>query len=340
MTTTTDAEPWRSRWMRRAVTIPIMLGATAAALVTLPLTLPLAVVADLVRLRLRFPTVRVILFVVQYGINDSAEIFLAPLYWALAGFGTRLGSPASMQRHERLQAWSLRVLAHRAEHLLGLRVDIDADAAQLLAPGPVIVLCRHVSIMDTSLPGLLYQRIGFRTPGVIMAELLADPGFDLLYGRTGSVFIPRHNGPVARQQIAELSNRVDPLTAVVIFPEGQLFRPDRLQRSLARLAERDPARAEAMQGLRHVLPPRPGGVLALLDTVPAADVVVMAHAGLDDYPAFRDLARAVPLRRPVAVTAWRTAAADIPADPQPRTTWLDDQWRRVDAWVAQRSTGP
>ncbi|MEP6665583.1 MAG: hypothetical protein ABJA81_03950, partial [Nocardioidaceae bacterium] len=28
----------------------------------------------------------------------------------------------------------------------------------------------------------LYHRLGYRTRGVIMAELLADPGFDLIYG--------------------------------------------------------------------------------------------------------------------------------------------------------------
>ena len=34
-----------------------------------------------------------------------------------------------------------------------------------LAPGPVIVLCRLVNIVDASLSTLLYQRLGYRTRG-------------------------------------------------------------------------------------------------------------------------------------------------------------------------------
>ena len=100
-----------------------------------------------------------------------------------------------------------------------------------------------------------------------------------------------------------------------------------------------PDRARRLEGTTHVVPPRPGGVIALLDACPEADVVVVAHSGLDHYPTFRELARSVPLRDPVRVTAWRVAAADIPTGDDARTAWLDEQWCRVDAWIdAQIST--
>ena len=135
------------------------------------------------------------------------------------------------------------MLARRAEHLLGLRLDIDPASTAALTPGPVIVLCRHVNILDASLPTLLYQRLGYHTRGVIMAELLADPGFDLIYARTGSVFIPRDNGPEAIAMVRDIGQSIDATTAVVIFPEGRLFRPDRLERAKARLALENPERA-------------------------------------------------------------------------------------------------
>ena len=175
-----QTEPFASRWKRRARTIPTMLAATAVGIIGFPFIVAGATIADLVRLRFRLPTVRVALFLIQYGLNDSAEIFLAPIFWLIAGFGTRLASPTSIQRHERLQAWSVAVLARRAERLLGVRLDVDAASIEAMGPGPVIVLCRHVNIVDSSVPTLLYQRLGFRTRGVIMAELLADPGFDLI----------------------------------------------------------------------------------------------------------------------------------------------------------------
>jgi hypothetical protein len=169
------AEPRRSRWARRDRTIPLMLGVTVAGVLASPAILVTTTVVDLANRRFRLPTVRVALFLLQYGINDSIEFLLAPIYWTLAGFGSRLRQPASVARHDRLQQWSIDVLARRAERLLGLRLDIDSASAAALTPGPAIVLCRHVNIVDASLPTLLYRRLGYRTRGVIMAELRAAP---------------------------------------------------------------------------------------------------------------------------------------------------------------------
>ena len=316
-----------------------MLAATVVGVLASPAIIAVAAVVDVAKGRFRLPTIRVALFLLQYGVHDSIEILLAPVYWMLAGFGTRLDSPTSIARHERLQHWSIDVLARRAQHVLGLRLDIDADSTAALTPGPVIVLCRHVNIVDASLPSLLYQRLGYRTRGVIMAELLADPGFDLIYSRTGSVFIPRDNGSEAIAKVETLGQRLDSATAIVIFPEGRLFRPDRLDRASTRLAHENPERAARLASLRHVLPPRPGGVLALIDTIDA-DVVVVAHAGLDQFASFAALARAVPLREPISVTAWRIPRGQLPTDDGARVAWLDSQWLRVDQWVSSRQDGP
>jgi 1-acyl-sn-glycerol-3-phosphate acyltransferase len=313
-----------------------MLCITAVAIIMLPVILVVAAAADVVRLRLKFPTVRVALFLVQYAINDSIEILLAGPLWLIAGLGRGVRRPASIRRHERLQAWSLDVLARRAERLLGLRVAVDPSTLDALAPGPVIVLSRHVNLVDASLPSLLYRRLGMRTRGAIMAELLADPGFDLIYGRTGSVFIARDNSAEARELVRRLADGVDRATAVVIFPEGRLFRDEVRQRALVRLADSNPERFARLSDIRHVLPPRPGGVLALVDALPSADVVVVAHTGLDALASFRDLARAVPLTEPIRITAWRIPFSDIPTEPEQRIQWLDEQWLAIDRHVRLR----
>ena len=310
-----------------------MLAMTAAGLLCAPMLLAGATLADLGRGRRRLPTARTALFLLQYGINDSAEILLAPVLWAAAGFGTRLDRPSARRRYERLQAWSVELLGRRAEQLLGVRIEIDAAGLAALDPGPTIVLCRHVSLLDASLPTLVHQRRGRRSRGVLMAELLADPGFDLIYPHTGSVFIPRDDGPQSRSLLGRLVDGLEADTAVVIFPEGRLFRPERLARALDRLGETSPSRAERLGPLRHLLPPRTGGVQVLLDLVPGADVVVMAHVGLDQFASFRELARAVPLADPLRVTAWRVPRADIPEGADERVAWLDECWLRVDAWV-------
>ncbi len=296
-----------------------MLGATLVAFVALPLLLPLLAVFDLVRGRFRFPSVRTYLFVLQYLFNDSAEIVLAPAYWLRPELGRRL------------QRWSVSSLERRADQLLGLRIEISDDDLAALSPGPVIVLSRHVSLFDASLPGLLYQRHGFDVRGVIMAEMLADPGFDLLYQRLGSVFIPRDNGEQARAAIETMSDGADDLTALLLFPEGRLFRRSVRDRLLARLTEPDPARADRLGGLENVLPPRPGGFLTLLAANPSADVVLIDHRGLDRFRRLADVAAAAPVDVPVEVTVQRFSRSELPTDPADQVAWLDQLWLGLDA---------
>jgi len=331
--TSDDTEPRALRWKRRAVTIPTMLAATTVAILVLPVLVPMLVVADVLRGRWRLPAVRIYLFVAQYAINDSAEILIASWYWLLAGCGTRLHSPTSIRRHERLQRWSLALLERRAAQLLGIHVTIDDESIKALEPAPAIVLCRHVHIFDASLPSVLYQPRGYHVRGVIMDELLADPGFDLLYRRLGSIFIPRTNGPQARRAVAELAAGLDTSTVAVIYPEGRLFRPELLERVRAKLTKTDPERGARLAGLRHVLPVRPGGVCTLLDAAPDADIVVVAHTGLDTYPDFRTLTRHIPRSTTVRVTAWRIERHDVPSDPDARDRWLDNLWQDVDNWI-------
>lgn len=309
-----------------------MLAGTVIAVFGFPLVAPALVVLDLIRLRRHLPRLRVYLFLLQYMVNDTVEIVLAPLLWAMGGFGTRLDGEASITRHERIQWWSLDLLERRADRLLGLRLDIEGGAPSL-APGPVIVISRHTSLFDASLPGVVCERAGFRTRGVIMAELLADPGFDLIYGRLGSIFIPRDDGPKARAAIERMTTtsraRADE-TAYIIFPEGRLFRPDVRDRALSRLAEADPERAERLAGLERLLPPRPGGLRALLDALPEADVVMVDHRGLDRFAKMADLPDRIPSPHPVRVVLDRFDRSTIPDDPDAFVRWLDERWLALD----------
>ena len=201
--------------------------------------------------------------------------------------------------------------------------------------GPAIVLCRHVSLFDASLPSLLYLRRSLHTSGIVMAELLADPGFDLLYQRSGSVFIERDNTAEAIAAVQGFAAKLAAGSIAVIFPEGRLFRPELLEKSLTRMRERDPTRFGHMSTLTHLLPPRVGGFSALLDALPEADVVVINHAGLDRYPAFVDVARNAPLPNRIRVTVQRVPRRDVPVDVAERSRWLDDQWLAMDRWVQQ-----
>jgi 1-acyl-sn-glycerol-3-phosphate acyltransferase len=68
----------------------------------------------------------------------------------------------------------------------------------------------------------------------------------------------------------------------VIFPEGGNFTPRRRLRAIRLLEERrlaeEAAKARAME---HLLPPKPGGALAAIAAAPTADVIFVAHTGLE-----------------------------------------------------------
>jgi hypothetical protein len=93
------------------------------------------------------------------------------------------------------------------------------------------------------------------------------------------------------------------------------------------------ARAEA---LRHLLPPRPGGALALLAAAPRADVVFVGHTGLEQFASLRAIHRSVPFGDPVRVWLWRVPHDRIPTGEDDRLRWLYDQWQRLDASIDTR----
>ena len=66
--------------------------------------------------------------------------------------------------------------------------------------------------------------------------------------------------PKSRDVIAR---DLGPDEGLLIYPEGTRFSSKVLARAMRSLGAADPARSERMGGLRYVLPPRPGGALAV-----------------------------------------------------------------------------
>lgn len=339
--TATRTEPRSAVLARRAVSIPAVVGLTAVGLLASPVLVVVAIAWDLTHGRPRLPLLRTTLFVMQYLVIECIEIAVAGPMWIAAGFGTQLHRRWAQRPHRALQAWSVGVLERRASRLLGVRFDLPAGFESALRPGPAIVVSRHVSLLDAVVPTMLYARLGYHSCGVVMATLRFDPGFDLIYRRTGSVFIVRNNDPRAPVIAAQVTRMLDGSTAAIIFPEGRLARPELIPAVLDRLRARDPLRADRLAGLRHMLPPRPAGLDALLDAAPGVDVVVIGHAGFERIASITQLARRAPLRDPIVLRAERIARSDVPTDDTARTEWLDALWLDLDAWIdRQGGSGP
>ena len=106
----------------------------------------------------------------------------------------------------------------------------------------------------------------------------------------------------------------------------------------AKLAVGDPEVLERAQQLQNVLPPRPGGTLALLEATAPADVVVLAHHGLDGFAQLRDIWAGGMVNTTVQVEFWRIPRHDLPTERTEQIDWLYDAWTRVDAWIDEKAT--
>ena len=158
----------------------------------------------------------------------------------------------------------------------------------------------------------------------------------MLLGRVPHSFIdPGGHGDRAVALISDLAADLGDRDALVIFPEGGNFTPGRRRRAIDGLRRRGRRRA-ARQAVRlgHVLPPRPSGTLSAIDAAPQADLVIVAHTGLDHLDSAAAVWKGIPLRGPPRVTWWRIPAGDVPSGRDARTEWLNAQWTRVDDWIA------
>ena len=193
---------------------------------------------------------------------------------------------------------------------------------------------RHTSIIDNLLPGVLISRpFGLKLRYVLKRELLSDPALDIAGNRLPNYFVDRSVGGDAEvAAVGALGMGLAGDEGVLIYPEGTRFTAERRERALARL-EGQPDLLERARQLRNVLPPRPRGPLALLDAEPPADVVVVAHSGLDGFSHISNILDGGLVGSTIRVRFERFPIGDIPTAVADRVAWLYDRWEAVDGWI-------
>jgi len=329
---------------RRLVVVPALFLAWLLAVAASPVALVAAVVVDRVRRSPGSPTVRLVLLALAYLSFEVAGVLAAAGVWVLRPWRPERW----LARNHRLQQWWTASLVRAAGPVLGLRLTVDEVDARdpgappgvvpVDAPGPVVVVSRHVSIVDSLLPAhRLGVEGGRRLRYVLARGLRLDPCLDIVGHRLPNHFVAR-GGEDPAAEIAALESLGAGMgadDAAVIFPEGGLFSPARRERAIRRLAERGSSRLPVARSLRHLLAPRAAGTLALLLAAPDADVVVLAHHGMEPIASFAALWRNVPLRRPVRVRLIRYRRRGLPTDDEGLARFLDEQWAAMDDWLDQ-----
>ena len=155
---------------------------------------------------------------------------------------------------------------------------------------------------------------------------------DLLPTDDGSFLQPADGD---RRRVHALTENLDDRSCIVLYPEGTRFTPARRQRILERLAAKDDQeRLDRARALECLLPMRTGGLFTLLDAAPQADLVFMAHTGLEGITRMSTLVDGTLLGRSLLVELRFVAAGDVPTEPGMRLQWMYEQWLAMDRWVA------
>ena len=69
------------------------------------------------------------------------------------------------------------------------------------------------------------------------------------------------------------------------------------------------------------MPPQPAGVSAALGAAPDADMIFIAHTGLDRLQTIGDIWRELPMDKRLTMRAWRRRELDAPTPgARPKTT--------------------
>jgi 1-acyl-sn-glycerol-3-phosphate acyltransferase len=346
------------RLIRRLVLVPLVIVMAASLAVLTPLVALLSAAFkvsaafNLVRGRARpgrasrSRALRVACLALAWSVGETAALTVLLCLWIASGFGGRLGTESYQARHYMVMRSFLNLMYRVAQRACGLRVRV-AGPAGLPGPGdnPVIVLSRHAGPGDSLL--LIHHLLsacGRRPRVVLKAALQLDPITDVVANRVPNAFL-RHparagtSGTVG--QIRRLAAGLDAWGALVIFPEGGNWTPRRWRRAIERLRRRGHEDlAERAAAMPNVLPPRPAGTLAALAACPDADVIFVAHTGLDRLVSVRDVWRSLLADMEVRARWWQVPAAEVPrAGREAQVEWLYDWWDRIDAWITAQNGG-
>jgi 1-acyl-sn-glycerol-3-phosphate acyltransferase len=335
--------------IRRLVLAPLVVVIAVGMVVLFPV---LAIVAGVFGLVARFArrgrmrSLRLLLFAVIWLAAETVALFMSLGLWVASGFGGRLRTEPYQDRNYAIMRRFLSRVYRAATRTYGLRVEVgapDLTPEERLArlARPVIVLSRHAGPGDSVL--LVHHLLSLygRRPRVVMkAALQLDPLFDVVGNRVPNVFIRRRETGRHRytHEIERLARGLSRDGALVIFPEGGNWTPGRWRRGIQRL-ERGGRRdlASRARGMPNLLPPQPGGVIAAISACPDADVIFVAHAGLDGLFTVGDVWRDFPIGQTVLAQWWRVPFDQVPrsADHETQVKWLYDWWQRIDAWVTE-----
>jgi 1-acyl-sn-glycerol-3-phosphate acyltransferase len=338
--------------VRRLVLAPVVIVVALGLIAGSPLLLVLALLCGLAGLlrKGRMRNLRLVSFMVVWLAAEIVALLLLLGLWLVSGFGGRLHTREYEERNYAIVRWFLDALYRGAERTYGLRIAVEPEpTGQEMAAAPqrpVIVLSRHAGPGDSFLLVRQLLSVYGRKPRVVMkASLQLDPIVDVMGNRLPNVWIKAHQESgehIFADQIARMADGLEADGALVIFPEGGNWTASRWRRGIRRLERR--GRRDLADRARHMpnlLPPRPGGTLAAIKARPDADVIFVAHAGLDSIASIGDVWHRFPVDQTIRARWWRVPRDQVPrsAGYEDQERWLYDWWEQIDSWISEHRPG-
>ena len=327
-------------WLRRLVLGPAVLVLSVLAFTGLPvLLLGGALLSTFLPGRWR--PFRLLWMVLLYLFLEAVALLALFGLWVGSGLGWRIRSPRFQRAHYVLVKWFLQVLYRECGRVLHVRVTVEGPPPPSYDGKPLLILSRHAGPGDSFLVVHALLNWYAREPRIVLKDTLQwDPAIDVLLNRLPNRFIRPDPGRSSDQVVAEvgeLSRDLDDNDAFVIFPEGGNVTEHRRKRAIERLRRKGHIdEAEKAERLKHVMAPKPGGVLAALTQARDADVVFVAHTGVEHMVTVLDIWRELPMDREIQMRWWIVPAAEVPAGAEERIDWLFAWWARIDDWIDQR----
>jgi 1-acyl-sn-glycerol-3-phosphate acyltransferase len=355
--------------IRRLLLVPLVVVIAAALAALTPAVALLTAAFNLISRRARperprrSRLLRVAWLGLVWSAGETAALTVSLCLWLVSGFGGRLHTEPYQARNYAVIKWFLDLIYRAAGRACGLSVTVTGpQEAGPSGARPLIVLSRHAGPGDSLLLIHYLLSVCERRPRVVMkATLQLDPSMDILANRVPNAFLHRAkataggagSGPKPGfrtgaagshhvDQIRRLAVGLDEGSALAIFPEGGNWTPHRWRRAIDRLRRGGrPDLAERAAAMPNVLPPHASGALAAIEACPAAEVIFVAHTGLDRLVSVRDVWQG--LRADLEITArwWHVPAPSVPraAAREAQLIWLYDWWQRIDAWITAENSG-
>lgn len=317
------------RLVRRLIIAPSLIAITIVVITATPLF----VLIGLVFAHRRHRLLRVFVVAVCWQALECGVLVAALALRAGRLLGLR---PEAYEAwHYALCGWFLAHMYGVAARALGLIIEIQ-EPLDGCPDRPVIVLSRHSGPGDSFLIVHFLLNEYRRRPHIVMkASLQWDPSLDVVLNRLPNAFVA--DGAARDRAVGEIGRLATGLgsrDAMLIFPEGGNFTPRRRARAIRRLRRQGHREeAERARKLTNVLPPHVAGTLAAIEAAPAADVIFVAHTGVDDLLSPGDVWRRIPMERPMRARWWRVPCEEVPG--QDRERWLFDWWQTIDSWIAE-----